>query len=111
MSNNRRITVNIFSEQATCSDYETILCESNGYNYQECFVDGIITAVEVEEKISDSHCTFYPDAPPPPEDKEGEGIWGYVPGSSSFWTHRGCRAYFFVCFSGKYEDHRNHTHV
>lgn len=72
------------SSQEALSSISRVVCESNGYRYEECDVDtrrGRIIDARVRRQLSSSPCT------------EGES-WGYA--RDSIWVDRGCRAEFAV---------------
>lgn len=87
-----------FSGQSgTCRQ---IKCESWNYEYAECNVleHREIEEVTVDDRVSVSECVHQEGNIAPEGYMKGQtGIYGYS--ADTLWVHRGCRAWFKVCFS------------
>lgn len=69
-------------------NFRDVVCESNNYNYRECYVGRDIVDVRILRQFSNSQC------------RRGE-TWGFRRGADSIWVSGGCRANFRVSF-GRY---------
>ena len=79
-----------------------VKCESWNYQYAECNVveNKDIKEVTVFDRVSVSECAHQEGNIAPEGYRKGQiGIYGYS--RNTLWVHRGCRAWFDVCFSGK----------
>ena len=86
-------------QSGTCRQ---IKCESWNYQYAECNVaeHREIEEVTVDDRVSVSECVHQEgNIAPEGYMKSQTGIYGYS--GDTLWVHRGCRAWFKVCFSGE----------